>query len=51
MEVNTMEKGEINDVVGEEVVMEHKDYANVMNTVIKPKKTVAGELGPELSSN
>jgi predicted metal-dependent hydrolase len=51
MEVNTMEEGEINDVAGEEVVMEDMDYAKVKNKVIKPKTRVAGETGPELSSD
>jgi hypothetical protein len=50
MEVNKMEEGEINDVAGEEVVMEDMDYAKVKNKVIKPKKRIAGETGPELSS-
>jgi hypothetical protein len=31
MEVNTMEKGEINDVVWEEVVMEDMDYAKELS--------------------
>jgi hypothetical protein len=43
MEVNTMEKGEINDVIVEEVVMEDMDYTKIKNKVIKPKKRVAGE--------
>jgi hypothetical protein len=46
-----MEEGEINDVVGEEVVMEGLDYAKLKNKGIKPKKKVIGETGPELSSN
>jgi hypothetical protein len=46
-----MEEGEINDVAGEEVVMEDMDYAKVKNNVIKPKKGVAGETGAELSSD
>jgi hypothetical protein len=36
MEVNTMEEGEINDIAGEEVVMENMNYAKVKNEVIKP---------------
>jgi hypothetical protein len=48
MEVNTMEEREINDVAEEEMVMESMDYAKVKNKVIKPKKRVAGEAGPEL---
>jgi hypothetical protein len=51
MEVNTMEEGEINDIAGEEVVMEDMDYAKVKNKVIKSKKRVVGETGPELSSD
>jgi hypothetical protein len=51
MEANTMEEGEINDVTGEEVVMEGMDYAKVKNKYIKPKKGDAGETGPELSSD
>jgi hypothetical protein len=45
-----MEEGEINDEAGEEVVMEDMDYAELMNKFVKPKKRVAGETGPELSS-
>jgi hypothetical protein len=45
-----MEEGEINDKAGEEVVMEDMDHEMVRNRVIKPKKTVAGETGLELSS-
>jgi hypothetical protein len=41
-----MEEGEVNDDVGEEVVMEDMDYTEFL----KPKKRVAGETGPELSS-
>jgi hypothetical protein len=51
MEVNTMEEGEINEVAGEEMVMEDTDYAKVKNKVFKPKKRVTGETGPELSSD
>jgi hypothetical protein len=51
MEVYTMEEGEINEVNGEEAVMDDMDYAKVNNKVIKPKKMVAGETGPELSSD
>jgi hypothetical protein len=50
MEVEAMEEGEINDEAGEEVVMEDMDYAELKNKFVKPKKTVAGETGPELSS-
>jgi hypothetical protein len=50
MEVNTMEEREINDIAGEEVVIEDMDYAKVKNKVIKPKERVGGETGPELSS-
>jgi hypothetical protein len=46
MEVEAMEEGEIN----EEVVMEDVDYAELKNKIVKPKKRVAGETGPELSS-
>jgi hypothetical protein len=51
MKINTMEEEEIIDVAGEKEVMEAMDYAKVRNTVIKPKKRVAGETGPELSSD
>jgi hypothetical protein len=37
-----MEEGEINDVDGEEVVMEDMDYAKVKNKVIKPKRVEGG---------
>jgi hypothetical protein len=50
MEISTMEEGEITDVAGEEV-MENRDYAKLKNTFIKPKKMVAGETRPELSSD
>jgi hypothetical protein len=50
MEVEDMEEGEINDEAGEEVVMEGMDYAELKNMFVKPKKRVAGETGPELSS-
>jgi hypothetical protein len=50
MDISTMEKGEINDIAGKEVVMEDRDYANVMNMITKPKKRVAGEIGPGLST-
>jgi hypothetical protein len=46
-----MEEGEINYLAGEEVVMEDMDYAKVKNKVIKPKKRVAEETIPELSSD
>jgi hypothetical protein len=46
-----MEEGEINDIIGEEVVVEDMDYAKLKNKVIKPKKRVVGETGPELSSD
>jgi hypothetical protein len=49
MEVEAME-GEINDEAGEEVVMEDMDYAELKNKYVKLKKRVAGETGPELSS-
>jgi hypothetical protein len=45
-----MEEGEINDEAGEEVVMEDMDYAELKNKFVKPMKRVAGETGPELSS-
>jgi hypothetical protein len=45
-----MEEGEINDEAGEEVVMEDMDYAELKNKFFKTKKRVAGETGPELSS-
>jgi hypothetical protein len=51
IEVNTIKVGEINGVVGEEVVMEDMDYTKLKNKVTKPKKRVAGETGPELSSD
>lgn len=44
-----MEEGEINDIAGEEVLMEDIDYANKKYQVIKPKKRIAGETGRELS--
>jgi hypothetical protein len=44
-----MEEGEINGRAGIEVVMEDMDYAKIQNKIIKPKKTVAEETGPELS--
>jgi hypothetical protein len=50
MEVNTMEEGKVNDIAGEEA-MENMDYAKVKNMVMKPKKRVAGETRPELSSD
>jgi hypothetical protein len=50
MEVKAMEEGEINDEAGEEVVMEDMDYAELKSKFVKPKKRVAGETGPELSS-
>jgi hypothetical protein len=49
MEAEAME-GEINDEAGEEVVMEDMDYAELKNKFVKTKKRVAGETGPELSS-
>jgi nucleoside diphosphate kinase len=51
MEVNTMEKGKVNDVIGVEVVMEDMDYAKANSKIIKPKRTVAGETVPKLSSD
>jgi hypothetical protein len=51
MEVNTMEEVEINNVIEEEVVMEDTDYAKLKNKVMKPKKRIAGESGPEFSSD
>jgi hypothetical protein len=51
MEVNAIEEEEINDVAVEEVVTGDMDYAKVKNKFIKPKKAVAGEPGPELSSD
>jgi hypothetical protein len=45
-----MEEGEINDEAGEEVVMEDLAYAELKNKFVKPKTRVAGETGPELSS-
>jgi hypothetical protein len=50
MEVEAMEEGEITDEAGEEVVMEDMDYAELKNKFAEPKKRVAGETGPELSS-
>jgi hypothetical protein len=50
MEIKAMEKGEINDEAGEEVVMEDMDYSELKNKIVKPKKSVAGETGPKLSS-
>jgi hypothetical protein len=49
MEVEAMEEGEINDEAGEEV-MEDMDCAELKNKFEKPRKRVAGETGPELSS-
>jgi hypothetical protein len=51
MEVEGTEEGEINDEDGEEVVMEDMDCAKLKNNFVKPKKRVAGETGPELSSD
>jgi hypothetical protein len=51
MQVNTMEQREINGVVREEVVLEDMDHAKLKNKVIKPKRRVEGETGPELSSD
>jgi hypothetical protein len=50
MEVNAMEEGEINGEAAEEVVLEDMDYAKLMNKVMKSKKRVARETGPEFSS-
>jgi hypothetical protein len=50
MEVEAMEEREINDEAWEEVVMEDTDYTELKNKFVKPKKRVAGETGPELSS-
>jgi hypothetical protein len=44
-----MEEGEINDEAGE-VEMEDVDYAELKNKFVKRNKGVAGETGPELSS-
>jgi hypothetical protein len=50
MEVEAMEEGEISDEAGEEVEMEDMDYAELRNKFVKPMKRVAGETGPEFSS-
>jgi hypothetical protein len=50
MEVDEMEEEEINDEAAEEVEMDDKEYAKLRNKVVKPTKRVAGEAGPELSS-
>jgi hypothetical protein len=50
MKVEAMEEGEINDEAGEEEVMEDMDYSELKNKFFEPKKRVAGETGPELSS-
>jgi hypothetical protein len=44
------EGGEINYVIGEDLV-ENMDYPKLKTKLIKPKKKVAGETGPELSSD
>jgi hypothetical protein len=49
MEVEAIEDGEIYDEAGEEV-MEDMDYAELKSKFFKPKKRVAGETGPGLSS-
>jgi hypothetical protein len=36
-------EGELNDVAGEEAMMEDMDYTKVKNKFIKPKKMFAGE--------
>jgi hypothetical protein len=50
MEVEAMKDEEISDEAGEDVVMEDMDYAELKNRFVKPKRMVAGETGPELSS-
>jgi thioredoxin-related protein len=50
MGVEAMKEGEINDEAVKEVVMEDMDYAELKNKFVKPKKRVAGETVPELSS-
>jgi hypothetical protein len=40
MQANTMEEKALNDVAGEEMVMEDMDYTKVKNKVIKQKMTV-----------
>jgi hypothetical protein len=50
-EVNKMKKGEINDIAGEDVVMKDMDCIKIKSKVIKQEKRVAGETGPELSSD
>jgi hypothetical protein len=50
MEVEAMEGGQINVEAGEELVTEDMDYAELKNKFVRPKKRVAGETGPELSS-
>jgi hypothetical protein len=37
MEVHTIEKGEMSDVVGEEVLTENIYYSKLKNILIKPK--------------
>jgi hypothetical protein len=50
MEVEIMEEGEINDEAGKEVVIEDMDYAESKKKFVKPKKRIADETRPELSS-
>jgi hypothetical protein len=50
MEVEVLEEGEMKDEAVEEVVMEDMEYAELKNKFVKPKKRVAGETDPELSS-
>jgi hypothetical protein len=50
MDVEAIEQEEISDEAEEEVVMEDVDYAMLKNKFVKPKKRVAGETRPELSS-
>jgi hypothetical protein len=51
IEINIMEEREINEVTGKEVVMKDTDYEKVSNKVMKPRKRVAGERGPQFLSN
>jgi hypothetical protein len=50
MEVTEMEKGDISEEAGEEVVMEEMDCAKLKNKVMKSKKRLGGETRPECSS-
>jgi hypothetical protein len=51
MKVEAMEGRGINDEAGVKLVMEDMDYAELKNKLVKPKKRVAGETGPELPSD